>query len=84
MAKEKMPIPFNQSVYDYLEYKLLDLEHIRNMFSVVLMELDGEETPAVSALFGTLDYLDRVCAELEQAVKDAPFISIENGEKKAS
>lgn len=84
MAKEKMPIPFNQSVYDYLEYKLMDLEHIRNMFTVTLMELGGEETPAVSALFGTLDYFDRVYAELEQAVKDAPFISIESREKKAS
>ena len=39
MAKEKMPIPFNQSVYDYLEYKLLDLEHIRNILMVSLMEL---------------------------------------------
>ena len=37
MAKEKMPIPLNQSVYDYLEYKLLDLEHIRNMFTVLIM-----------------------------------------------
>lgn len=84
MAKEKMPIPFNESVYNYLEYKLLDLEHIRNMFTVTLMELSGEETPAVSALFGTLDYFDRVYAELEQAVKDAPFVSIESREKKVS
>lgn len=84
MAKEKMPVPFNQSVYDYLEYKLLDLEHIRNMFTVLIMELNDDETPAGSALFGTLDYFDRICAELEQAVKDAPFVSIESREKKAS
>lgn len=84
MAKEKMPVPFNQSVYDYLEYKLLDLEHIRNILMVSLMELDGEETPAVSAMFGALDYFDRIRAELEQAVKDAPFVSIESREKKAS
>lgn len=84
MANEKMPIPLNQSVYDYLEYKLLDLEHIRNMFTVLIMELNDDETPAGSALFGTLDYFDRVYAELEQAVKDAPFVSIESREKKAS
>ena len=42
MAKEKMPIPLNQSVYDYLEYKLLDLEHIRNMFTVLIMELNDD------------------------------------------
>ena len=54
------------------------------MFTVLIMELNDDETPAGSALFGTLDYFDRVYAELEQAVKDAPFVSIESREKKAS
>ena len=85
MQKEKktVQIPFGDSVAFYLESNLLDLEHARDMLSVCIMEMDDTNTYG-SALFGALDYLDYVRKGLEQAIKDAPFVSIESREKKVS
>lgn len=85
MQKEKktVQIPLGDSVAFYLESNLLDLEHARDMLSICIMEMDDTNTYG-SALFGALDYLDYVRKGLEQAIKDAPFVSIESREKKVS